>query len=128
MLIHDVMQILLSPEALHSWQLQNVLGGGQFVSLVPVSESLPAPHYVQVYSCCSYEALQDSHSILLYAAFDSVVKLFAGDKKSKACGLLCYAGRTRHGHQDRHSSGEKSQRRCDGVLAGMTLIVVLPIL
>ena len=42
----------------------------------------------------------------------------AGHKEPQACGLMCHASWSRHGHQDRHPPCQESQRRRHGVLAG----------
>ena len=47
-------------------------------------------------------------------------KLAAGHKKSKACGIMRHASRSRNGYQDRHSIGQEGEGRCHGVSAGRT--------
>ena len=47
-----------------------------------------------------------------------MVALCAGDQKSKACGIMCNASRSWHGHQNRYTTGQEGQGRSDGVLAG----------
>lgn len=117
-------QVLLSSEAVHRWELQDVLGRGILLDSLTVylveATPLNGVHVgmsVLTPACATVDAM-----VATTCKFSSHVHVkchSAGHQKSKACGILCHASWPWHGHQDRHALGEEGQGRCHGVLAGM---------
>lgn len=48
---------------------------------------------------------------------DFVLSMCSGGEISETSGILCHASSAWNEHQDRHTVGEESERRCDGVSA-----------